>query len=233
MTKMSSTRVGKTTKRLLSRRLLLSGLSLFSFTGILTAPLRALAGSWEEISNSHGIRVLRKEMPGTPLYAFRGTAMVDAPMEKVMWVLADEQHRKEWVDRLEKSIVLESHGPYDSVLYQHFKAPAIVSDRDFVYRARAHSLANGTAVLKIASVKHPKAPPTVGVRAELKETSYILKPHGEKTLVEVNIQTDPKGALPNWLVNMITKTWPRNTLTALRKQVRKPFVGRLAAPPVK
>ena len=44
---------------------------------------------------------------------------------------------------------------------------------------------------------------------------------------------DPKGALPSWVVNLVQKAWPMNTLKALRKQVKKPFVGSIPTPPAR
>ena len=46
--------------------------------------------------------------------------MVDAPLAKVAWVIRDNDHRTEWVDRLQLSRVLETHSQFDKVLYQHF-----------------------------------------------------------------------------------------------------------------
>src|SRR5690606_32107145 len=98
----------------------------------LTLVNHALAAAWEKIDEAHGIQVFRKEEPGSKLYAFRGTGIVDAPMEKIIWVLADNTHRTEWVDRLKKSVVLEKKSEYEFILYQHFGSPPTVSDRDFV-----------------------------------------------------------------------------------------------------
>lgn len=221
-------------RRDLTKSLIVAGASAALPGVVLGWAAPAWAAGWEKIGDKEGISVFKKEMPGTPLHAFRGTAIVNAPMEKVMWVLADNTHRAEWVDRLKKSVILERKSKYDFVVYQHFGSPPLVSDRDFVYRARAHSEKEGTVILDIASVEHPKAPPTVGVRGELKFSSYRFERRGEdKTHVDVAVALDPKGALPSWVVNMIQKSWPYNTLSSLRKQVQKPFVGRLEAPPVR
>lgn len=220
-------------RRALNGALLGGGVALALPPAVLSWSADALAASgWEQIDDAHGIKVYKKDVAGSKLHAFRGVGIVDAPMEKIIWVLRDNDHRTEWVDRLKKSIILEQKGEYEFVVYQHFGSPAVISDRDFVYRAKAFSRKDGTAVLDIQSVTHPKAPPTVGVRGELKYSSYVLTRVGEKTLVDVSVSLDPKGALPGWIVNMVQKSWPMNTLKALREHVKKPFVGTLAAPPV-
>lgn len=218
-------------RREMNRALALGGVGVV--TGGLTLADVAHAASWEKIDSEDGIDVFKKDIAGSKLHAFRGTALVDGPMEKVMWVLGDNTHRTEWVDRLKKSVVLEQRSEYEAVIYQHFGSPPMISDRDFVYVAKAYSKSDGTAVLDINSTTHPKAPSTVGVRGELKDCSYMLTRKGDKTHVDVSIILDPKGALPAWVVNLVQKSWPMKTLTGLRSQVKKGFVGTLAPPPVR
>lgn len=193
----------------------------------------AAAGVWKEIDDDEGIKVFKQEVPGSSIFAFRGVTVINAPIEKVLWVVADNKHRKDWVDRLKQSTVLEQRGPFEFVVYQHFGAPAIVSDRDFVFEAKAYMRKDGAARLDIKSVTHPKAPKTAGVRGHLKHSSYTLKPKGRMTEVDVTVHMDPRGSIPNWLVNMIQKSWPKNTLTGLSKQVKKSFVGNFPLPPVR
>jgi hypothetical protein len=210
----------------IDRRSLFAGLALLLVSG----PARA--GAWEKIDEEEGIKVFRKEVAGSPLVAFRGEAMISAPLEKLLWVLADNAHRTDWVDRLKKSVVLATTGSYEYVVYQHFSLPFPISDRDYVYRGRATRDQHGVVTLAIASVTHPKAPATIGVRANLIGSRYVLTPKGpDKTYVVVEVHTDPKGAIPTWLVNLIQKSWPMKTLKGLRAQVTKSFVKRLELPP--
>ncbi|MFI5389926.1 MAG: hypothetical protein ACHQYQ_01090, partial [Bacteriovoracales bacterium] len=77
----------------------------------------------------------------------------------------------------------------------------------------------------------PLAPKTTGVRGELIESKYVLTPMGpSKTKLEVEIVCDPKGMIPTWLVNLIQKSWPRKTITALMKQLEKPDVASFILP---
>lgn len=218
---------------LLDRRsVLVSALGAGAAGIVSTFSLPAFA-KWNEIDDDDGIKVFKQELPDSSIFAFRGVTVIDAPLEKILWVVADNQHRTEWVDRLKQSIVLERKSDVDFVLYQHFGAPAVVSDRDFVFRAQAYSLADGSVKIEIKSVTHPKAPPTVGVRGDLKHSSYTLKRVGEQTQVDVTVHMDPRGSLPTWIVNMIQKSWPLKTLSALRTHVKKPFVGSLQLPPTR
>lgn len=193
----------------------------------------ALAGGWEVVNREDGITVSRKAVAGSPLVAFKGEGVVDAPMEKILHVLVDNDHRTEWVDRLYISERLEQKGSHDFVVYQAFKLPVVMSNRDYVYRGRAVLKPDGKVVLELGSVKHRAAPKTVGVRAHLINSRYVLAPTagGTKTKVRVEIHTDPKGLLPSWIVNLIQKSWPVKTLNGIRRQVKKPHVKTYPLPP--
>lgn len=198
------------------------------------APSVAWAGGWEKTSSRDGITVYRKSVPGSALKGFRGTVVIDAPMEKLVWVLADNTRRKDWTDRLETSTILERRSAYDCVMYQRYSAPAIISDRDFVFRAAAYTRPSGEAVLDVASVVHPKAPKSPGVRGELQQNRFGLRSLGpSKTHVDAVIFADPKGSIPAWVVNLVQKSWPMNTLQALREHVSKPFVQSMPLPPLR
>lgn len=156
-------------------------------------------------------------------------------VERLLRVIGDAEHRTNWVDRLKSGTVLERTSTYDYVLHQEFGLPFPISNRDYIYRAVAtRGKDNGVVTVHLTSVKHPKGPESSGVRAHLLNSYYRLIPVGKnQTRVEVEIHTDPKGWLPNWLVNVIQKSWPRKTLVSLRKEVKKSWVTPVRLPPSK
>lgn len=189
--------------------------------------------NWKQMKEDDGIKVFKKDIPNSKIVAFKGEAIINASAGKIVHVLKDNSHRKEWVDRLVHTTVLEKTHENESIMYQEFNAPWPVSNRDFVYKATMTRNKDGVITLHMNSVDHPNAPKTVGVRADLIKSLYILTPMGEnKTKLEVEIQSDPKGLLPNWVVYLIQKSWPLKTLKAIQKQVQKPFIRDIPLPPV-
>ncbi|MCW8141125.1 MAG: hypothetical protein KIT58_19670 [Planctomycetota bacterium] len=189
-------------------------------------------GRWEHIAREQGVDVYRRAVSGSDLVAFKGVAEVEAPLTRVLWVLADNDRRTEWIDLCAESRVLERVSDHESVIYQRYALPWYLSDRDYVFRARAALEADGVVRLRMVSVEHPAAPPTVGVRARRLESTYVLTPLGERrTRVEVEIHTDPCGLVPDWLVNVVQKRWPLATLQGIRRQVRRPDAGEHPLPP--
>jgi len=207
--------------------------SVTGMTGVLTPVHATVLGEdgWEEIYNEDGIRGWRKEVPGSPMIAFRGEAIVDAHVSKVAQVLADSSRKTEWIHRCVKAQTLEEVSDLERFEYNHTAMPAILTDRDFVFHAKVE-LDRPKQQVRIffQSADHPNAPKTNNVRGRLIESRYILTSMGDgsKTKALVEIHADPMGSVPKWLVNIFQKAWPKNTLTGIRKQVAKSDVQELS-----
>lgn len=201
---------------------------------IISLGSNAALSNWQKINDEDGIVVSKNKIEGTPVVGFRGQTIMDAPLEKILHVLLDNEHRKDWVDRLKVSRILERQSNFEYIIYQEFKLPWPLSNRDFIYKGKAvRNAANGQVTLEMSSIDYPQGPKTVGVRADLKKSIYRLTPMGpNKTQVEVEILSDPKGLIPNWLVNLIQKSWPLKTLRAIRNQLDLPYVKLAELPPV-
>lgn len=184
---------------------------------------------WKEIYTDDGVTVSKASVEGTRLVAFKGETTMDASIGRILGVMLDHDHRGDWVGRLVDSRVL-SGSPYDYVTYQAFEVP-VFSDRDYVFRAVTYREPSGVVIQSLQSTEHADAPETVGVRADLVDSRYRLTPlDGGGTRVEVEILTDPRGTMPSWLVNLIQRTWPRDTLAGIRAQLGKDWVKELPLP---
>ena len=183
----------------------------------------ALAASWEDVGVLNGVHVWRREEPATGVMSFKGEITTDVQIGKLVAVFADRNQRKYWVDRYADSKTIEKPGPLSELYWIKFKLPFPISDRDYVLRADGVLDADKrvfTANIKSVSDAR-KGNDDCCVRATVNRTFYrftALK--GGKTKLEVEVNTDPKGLLPNWLVNLIQKEWPSKTLNGLLKRVR-------------
>ncbi len=198
-----------------------------------TAPIHAAEAAWETLYTEDGVTVSKREIADSPLVAFKGEAVMDAPLTNVLNVLMDHGRRVEWVDRLYISTVLEETSQHEYVLYQAYELPVIFSNRDYVYRGLAvQDASSGVVSLDLHSVEHADAPPTIGVRAHLVDSRYVLTPiSDEQCRIAVEIHTDPKGWMPAWLVNMIQESWPLKTLNGVRSELARPEAGPYPLPP--
>lgn len=186
------------------------------------------AGKWEYIGTFDGVRVERKEIPGSDVFAFRGEITANIHIGKIIATFLDNKKRKDWVDRYEKSRSLGKPGPMEEIYWIAFALPFPVSNRDYVLHAVAvPEPEKGVFTANIKSVKHAGAPEYDGyVRATANGTFYRFEAvkGQERTKLYVEVHTDPKGMLPDSLINLIQKKWPSKTLSGLLRASRNATV---------
>ena len=189
----------------------------------------AAPSEWEKIRETDdGIATFRKEVPGTRVVAFRGEAIIDAPIARVAGVLEDVKREKEWMADLVESSEIEKTSESDRWEYNRTSTPWPLRDRDFVM----HTLITfekspvPTLTIQMNSAVNPKMPVIDGVvRGELVDSKFVLKAIAPgKTWFSCEVLADPKGDIPKWVVNLFQKGWPRDTIEGLRTQVAKPIV---------
>ena len=181
------------------------------------------AKGWESLGNIKGVKVSRKTVEGSNLFAFRGEVDSETPIDQIIHTFADPKQRKHWVDRYHKHTTFKKT-PLEEVYWIHFKLPPLISDRDYILKSVATVETDKNRVsIEINSLEHPKDPKDgCCVRAQVKKTYYQFEALSKtKTRLIVEVHTDPKGLLPGWVVNLIQKSWPSKTLNALIKQSRK------------
>jgi hypothetical protein len=185
------------------------------------------SSAWEKLGDDDGVAVYRREVPGSPLIAFKGEGIIDASILRVASVLVDSTRATEWIDSLVEARVLRVISETEDIHYDHVATPFVMKDRDFVSDCKLE-FDPGTkkVALRIHSVSDASAPSTGYVRGELLDSSFVLTSieHGTKTRVVAEIHADPKGSVAKWIVNLFQKRWPHNTITHLRAQVAKPDI---------
>jgi hypothetical protein len=212
-----------------ARRIALAFVSLLLWQEPLRAGVREWQNAgWEKVTSEDGITTFRKSFPDSEVKGVGGECIINASIGKILWVLMDNDHKSEWVDKFKSTRTVDTPSDLSNIQYAAFKMPFPVADRDFVYRYDfSVDQATNAVIVEVKSVEHPNAPAkdTVGVRGEVIHGRYVLQAKGpNQTFVKAEYLADPKGILPAWVVNLVQKSWPYKTLAGLRKQVKKPFV---------
>ena len=153
------------------------------------------------------IIVEKKNSPEDEVNTYRGTTTMPISIERIAYVLDDTESKKEWVSRLkEESRLEENPSSYRSIAYQHYNLSWPVSDRDYVIESKWTVMKNiklHTAILSIKSIIRDDVPEIEGrVRGQLYRLVYKLeKLESNQTRVTVEIMVNPKGLLPNFMIN--------------------------------
>jgi len=186
------------------------------------------AEDWTPITTERGVTIYRRTLPGSHLTAMKGTGTVDAPVWKVASILLDTRRAREWVESLKESRVLRRLAPDRYVEYNHVGGPFLMKDRDFV--SDVHIIVDPgarTFALAYRPTDDAGAPATHNVRGEILSGLFqatSLEPD-RRTELTVEVQVDPKGFIPAWIVNFFQKSWPLHTFEAIRAQAAKPDIA--------
>lgn len=182
---------------------------------------------WELIDDSDRIQVFEKKEKDSDLIAFKGIGEIDQSMFKVIAAMEGYgPHPRNWADQTTATL-LEKIPPFDNIIYLALSTPFVIKDREFVIRSSVTIDPQNSMYTKvIQSVDdHPKAPKNTGrIRGVIKKSSFILQPmdQGKRTRIVTEIFSDPMGTVPKWLINMVQKGWPRNTINNLREAASDP-----------
>ena len=193
--------------------------SFFLGTGFASAESPS---SWKSVKNSEGIHVSIQEVEGRDLPVFRGVGDVHADYWDVLAVLVAVENRVDWAHKCMETRVVRDEGARGRIIYDRVDSPWPVSDRDVVVRSRMDVDPGQKRVhITFVQVVDCDAPEVEDVvRMPRMKGHYVLvgTSHG-KTSVEYQIDADPGGMLPNWLIDLASREIPFETLRGLRKQV--------------
>ncbi len=194
---------------------------------ILVIAFAAGSDGWEPLSEREGIRTFRKPLAGTRLFALRGEGIVQAKLARIFALRSNPEIMKRYTAMLEDQAVFEEPNRYDRFVWQHFRSPWPLKDRDFVYRVQTYPDPKTRSILvRLNSVERPDVgPQPCCVRAEMRDSifRYTALRDGS-TYVECELTLDPKGSVPIWMVNLVQRDWPYKTLSNMRKAVLLPDV---------
>jgi hypothetical protein len=197
-------------------------LVFFALATLFTHAVVADEPAWEKLSDDDGIEVFRREVPGSPVVAFRGNGIVKAPIVKVASIIADPSRSKEWIDHLEDNRVVRRISPTEWIEYSHVGTPIVMKDRDFVSKVTISGNAGDHTFLhELKAVDDAEVPETSYVRGKLIHSRFFLRAVDGGTWVECEVLADPMGSVPKWVVNLFQKGWARNTIESLRKQAAR------------
>jgi ribosome-associated toxin RatA of RatAB toxin-antitoxin module len=208
-------------------------LSVF-LVAVFTQPSLA-SDEWRHLTTKDGIEVSEREVPGRAFPIFRGVGTIEANLYDVFAVISDVDRYTEWMHKCVDAREVRGESETVRYAYNRTSAPWPVSDRDVVLRSETIIIEPGGKVhVRFASVEEESVGPVKGVvRMRRLEGHYKLEALGpEQTRVEYQVDVDPGGRLPAWLVKRNTRDLPLHTLLNLRQQVSKTrgqygeFIGR-------
>ena len=120
------------------------------------------------------------------------------------------EKNKQWDEMLMEAKVVQEFSAKFQIVYNSFKMPPLVTNRDLCFCMATYDVPNGQAVI-CTSVEHPACPEVKKmVRADLLSGGFWFRNVPEGCLVDYFANTDPKGLLPKAIVNNVVKEQAAN-----------------------
>ncbi len=202
-------------------------LAIFVFAVLLAvfpvAGARAEEG-WVQDADEKGVVVTTRTDPGRSLPMFRGVTTLDAGVFEILAVLDDITRFTEWMADCTAARVVKKISELERIEYNRIAAPWPVSDRDTTIRSWLTATpSKGDVWARFQAISVPEQPAVSGVvRMPRLEGFYHLEGIDlGHTKVTYQVDADPGGLLPKWLVKLTTRKLPIETLVGLRNQVIK------------
>jgi hypothetical protein len=191
---------------------------------VLCISLGALAQGWKLNSTKDGITSYTREVPGSGIKALKMETDYDATASQLVAVILDINKCADWLYSTKSCAIVKSVSPAELYYYSEISFPWPTSNRDFVSHVKVSQDA-ATGIVNINAENVSLFVPEKKGIVRIKESrgKWILKSIGKNKIhVVYELQVDPGGSLPAWLVNMLSVKGPYESFKNLREQVKKP-----------
>ena len=178
---------------------------------------------WVLKKDANGIQVFVRDTPGSALKSFKGVINIPARITSLVAVIEDTKAYPQLLHHCKTARTIKEVGNNQSYKYIVTSMPWPVKDRDMI----VHSVMQQNKQSKQVEIKMKASPKTLPLKTGRVRISkmigrWLLIPEksGTKVIYEMNV--DPAGNLPKFLVNALSTDMPFNTLNNLRTLVKRP-----------
>lgn len=192
---------------------------LLAASGLLAAT-SAFAVDWEKTSEKDGTLVERRAVPGSRISAIRVTARSPLAPAAVFETIWKQQEYLKFLPFLKQSNILSDTGD-ERVAYEQLALP-FVRDRDYTVRLRKRVDPAAHRYEMLIESADDAGPPPDGsyVRVTNIRGSWAVEPgpDGKGSLVRYELQSDPGGMIPAWLVDRTQRRAAADLVRAMLKR---------------
>lgn len=178
--------------------------------------------SWTLSKEEDGIKVYVRDTPGFSVQSFRGVITLPDRLVSALAVIEDIKAYPQLLHKCKSARTVTKVSETESIKYLVTDMPWPVKDRDTI----VHSVLTqnkGTKQVQIqinAVSKGVELQPDM-LRVTKMKGSWQLTPQKNGVTVAYEMNVDPGGSIPKWLVNTMAVDMPFNTLKNLQRLVKK------------
>ncbi|MFY9309928.1 MAG: START domain-containing protein [Bacteroidia bacterium] len=198
-----------------------TGIHLWAFAFLLLLPVSFVQAqnNWELKKDENGIKVYTKDIPGSDFKEIKTTTSFNASLSSLVALLTDISSHKKWIYRCKESKLIRKVSNSELYYYMETMVPWPASNRDGVLRFK-FTQDSITKVVTVSSVNVPDIMPELSgvVRVPKFKASWTFTPKSDgKVEAEYQLNVDPGGSVPAWIINMFAVEGPYESLTNMKK----------------
>jgi hypothetical protein len=173
--------------------------------------------NWKLSKDKDGIRVYLSENPKSKFKSVKVECTLAGTYDKLISVLTDVDHLKDWVYNTKRSYLIKKISPYDLYYYTETSIPWPMSNRDAVVHLRImkDSLQR---FLRITSTNENRFVPEKDENVRIVYSSvnwFVTMPTPKTIKIVYTFEADPGGSLPAWLANSYADKGPYESFKKL------------------
>jgi hypothetical protein len=177
---------------------------------------------WKLSKDKDGIRVYLSENPRSKFKSIRVECTLPGTFDKLISILTDIPHLKDWVYNTKTSYLIKKITPYDIFYYTETSIPWPMSNRDAVVHLRI-TRDTAQSSIKVSSTNENRLVPEKDGKVRIVYSLvnwYVTMPTSKTISIVYTFEADPGGNLPAWLVNSFADKGPYESFKRLSEILR-------------
>ena len=177
---------------------------------------------WKLSKDKDGIRIYVSENPRSKFKSIKVECTFPGTFDKLIAVLTDVSHLKDWVYNTKTSYLIKKITPYDLYYYTETSIPWPMSNRDAVVHLKIIKDTSQSFV-KVSSTSENRLVPEKEGKVRIVYSLvnwYVTMPTTKTISIIYTFEADPGGSLPAWLANSFADKAPFESFKKLSEMLK-------------
>jgi len=178
---------------------------------------------WKLSKDKDGIKIYVSENPRSRFKSIKVECTFPGTFDKLIAVLTDVSHLKDWVYNTKTSYLIKKITPYDLYYYTETSIPWPMSNRDAVVHLKIIKDTSQSFV-KVSSTSENRSVPEKEGKVRIVYSLvnwYVTMPTTKTISIIYTFEADPGGSLPAWLANSFADKAPYESFKKLSEMLKK------------
>jgi START domain len=178
---------------------------------------------WKLSKEKDGIKVFLAENPKSKYKSIRVECTLQGSFDKLIAVLTNVDHLKDWVYNTKTSYLIKKITPYELYYYMETSIPWPMSNRDAVVHLRI-TKDSLQRFVKVSAISEPLFIPERDDKIRIPRSNvswHVTMPTKNTISIIYVFEADPGGNLPGWVVNSFADKGPYESFKKLSEMLKR------------